>query len=57
MHTPTMPPISIPTAGIAKLLNKLKPHMAAGPDGIFPMVLGELSSVIAATLQKIFGKS
>ena len=56
-HTPSMPPISIPTAGIAKLLDKLKPPMAAGPDGIFPMVLRELSSVIAAALQKIFGKS
>ena len=56
-HTLSMPPISIPMAGIAKLLDKLKPHMATGPDGIFPMVLRELSSVIAAALQKIFGKS
>ena len=56
-HRPSMPPISIPTAGIAKLLDKLKPHMAAGPDGIFPMVLRELSSVIAAAFQKIFSKS
>ena len=52
-----MPPISITTAAITKLLNYLKPHMAAGPDGISPIVLRELSSVIAAALQKIFSKS
>ena len=34
-HTPTMPPISIPMAGIAKLLDKLKPHMAAGTRWYF----------------------
>ena len=52
-----MPPISITTAAITKLLNYLKPHIATGPDGISPIVLGELSSVIAAALQKIFSKS
>ena len=31
--------------------------MAAGPDGISPIVLWELSSVIAPALQKIFSKS
>ena len=52
-----MPPISITVAGIAKLLDSLKPHKAAGPDGLSPMVLWELSSVIASALQKIFSKS
>ena len=52
-----MPPISITTAAITKLLNYLKPHIVTGPDGISPTVLRELSSVIAAALQKIFSKS
>ena len=40
-HTPSMPPISITTAGIAKLSNTLKPNKAPEPDGLSPM---ELSS-------------
>ena len=56
-RTSFMPPISITTADIAKLLDNLKPHKAAGPDGLFPMVLWELSPVIAPALQKIFSKS
>ena len=52
-----MPPISITTADIAKLLDNLQPYQAAGPDGLSPMVLRELSSVIAPALEKIFSKS
>ena len=52
-----MPPIPIKTAGIPMLLDNLQPHKAAGPDGLSPMVLRELSSVIAPALQKIFSKS
>ena len=40
-HTPSMPPISITTAGIAKLSNTLKPNKTPEPDGLSPM---ELSS-------------
>ena len=56
-RTPSMPPISITTADIAMLLDNLQPHKAAGPDCLSPMVLRELSSVIAPALQKIFSKS
>ena len=52
-----MAPILITTNGIAKLLDNLKPHKAAGPDGISPMVLQELWPMIAPALQKIFSKS
>ena len=52
-----MPPISITTAGIAMLLDNLRPNKAAGPDGLSPMVLRELSSIIAPALQRIFSKS
>ena len=52
-----MPPIPIKTAGIPMLLDNLQPHKAAGPDGLSPKVLRELSSVIAPALQKIFSKS
>ena len=38
------------TAGITKLLNNQNPHKAAGPDCIFPMVLWELSSLIAPVM-------
>ena len=37
-----MPPILITTAGIATLLDNLKPHKAAGPDGLSPMVQDDL---------------
>ena len=36
---PSMPDISITTPSIVKLLKNLKPHKAAGPDNIQPMVL------------------
>ena len=49
--------ILITTTGIAKLLDNLKPHKAAWPDGISPMVLQELCLMIAPALQKIFSKS
>ena len=39
------------------LLDNLQPPKAAEPDGLSPMVLRELSSVIAPALQKIFSKS
>ena len=54
---PSTAPILITTNGIAKLLDNLKPHKAAGPDGISPMVLQELWPMIAPALQKIFSKS
>ena len=52
-----MPPISVTTTGIAKLLDNLNPHKATGPDCLSPMVLRELCSLIAPALQKIFSKS
>ena len=52
-----MPPISVTTTCIAKLLDNLNPHKAAGPDCLSPMVLRELCSLIAPALQKIFSKS
>ena len=54
---PTSPPIEITTTGIAKLLKKLKPHKAAGPDEIPSRVLKELAHEIAPILQVIFTKS
>ena len=57
IHMPFIQPVSITTAGNAKILDNLKPHKATGPDGLSPLVLWELSSVIASALQKIFSKS
>ena len=42
-RTPSMLPISITTTGIAKLLDNLKLHKAARPDGIFPWSSGSCS--------------
>ncbi len=54
---PIMPNIVITTNGIAKLLQGLKPHKAAGPDEIKPRVLKELSNTIAPILTSIFQHS
>ena len=52
-----MPDIQVSTNGITKLLQDLKPHKAAGPDQLSPMVLKSLAKSIAPTLQLIFQRS
>jgi hypothetical protein len=52
-----MPDIHISVEGITRLLENLKPHKAAGPDGIRPRVLKELAPSIAPILQLIFTTS
>ena len=54
---PEMPEFTISTKGVQKLLDGLKPQKAAGSDHLRPMVLREISSAIAPTLQLIFHKS
>ena len=54
---PIAPDINITTQGITKLLQKLKPHKAAGPDDIPSRVLKELAPAIAPILQIIFQTS
>jgi hypothetical protein len=54
---PASEEIVITTPGIEKLLRKLKPHKAAGPDDISSRILKELSTEIAPILQIIFQKS
>ena len=49
--------ITITTAGISKLLCKLDPRKAPGPDNISPRVLKELYFSIAPTLQVIYERS
>ena len=51
---PTMPDIDISTSGIAKLLSNLNASKAAGPESLRPIVLKELSQVIAPTISIIF---
>ena len=51
---PSYNPITITTAGISKLLCKLDPRKAPGPDNIIPRVLKELYFSIAPTLQVIY---
>ena len=54
---PPPPPGSVSLNGIVKLLKDLKPHKAAGPDQIKPLVLQRLRDVIAPILQVIFQRS
>ena len=54
---PTMPSINISVAGVTKLLSKLKPHKAAGPDQQKPRVLKELCDVLAPILTIIFQRT
>ena len=54
---PTLPEIVITTEGVRKLLSKLKPGKASGPDNISPRVLKQLASVLADPLSRIFRKS
>ena len=49
-----MPSITITVNGIRKLLTKLNPDKAPGPDNLHPRVLKELSSSIAPALCRIF---
>ena len=54
---PQMPEINVCTTGVENLLKKLKPHKAAGPDQLKPLVLKEIASAIAPCLQHIFQRS
>ena len=54
---PTAPDLIISENGILKLLQKLNPNKAAGPDNIRPKVLKELATNIAPILHIIFGVS
>ena len=54
---PSAPAINITLNGIKKLLSKLNPNKAAGPDNIKPRILEELSNEIAPILLIIFQKS
>ena len=54
---PVMSDIEISVNGVAKLLSNLNSAKAAGPDAIRPIVLKELSHVIAPIVTAIFRKS
>ena len=51
---PNMPLINITVAGVEKLLNKLNPYKAPGPDNLQPPILREFSCQIAPVLCNIF---
>lgn len=54
---PSMPEITISTAGILKLLTSLNPHKAQGPDGIPSRLLKDHAELIAPMLQCVFQRS
>ena len=54
---PEMPNITICQEGVQKLLKKINPHKASGPDMILARILKDLSDVIAPVLTVIFQKT
>ena len=56
-NNPKMPPVNITCEGVRKILQGLKPHKAAGPDKIGPLVLRELADVIAPIITRLFRAS
>ena len=52
-----MPEIDISLNGLLKLLHKLKPGKAAGPDMLKPLLLRELRDKIAPIIKVIFDRS
>ena len=51
---PTMPDIDISASGVLKLLTRINPSKAAGPDAIKPVVLKKLAHKIAPAVSAIF---
>ena len=47
----------VTSKGIEKLLFKLNPHKAAGPDQIKPIILTNLSTPLSPILKHLFQKS
>jgi hypothetical protein len=56
-ESPQMPPINITEEGVRRRLSKLKPHKAAGPDNLKPLVLKELADIIAPVVTRLFRAS
>ena len=54
---PEMPNIMISQEGVLKLLKKINPHKASGPDMIPARILKDLSEVIAPILTIIFQRN
>ena len=52
-----LPPIEVSTEGVDKLLSKLQPHKASGPDEVHARVLKELHSSLAPVLSDFFQRS
>ena len=52
-----MPNIKVTEAGVRKLLLKIKPHKAAGPDRIPNRVLKELADELAPIITVLFNQS
>ena len=52
-----MPDIEVGRNGIEKLLSKLNPHKASGPDKIKPIILKTLSTELSPILEVLFQKS
>ena len=54
---PNIPPLTISTPGIKKLLNNINHHKATGPDNISGRILKELQEKTAPILSLIVTKS
>ena len=55
--TSKIPDLTVGVSGVRKLLYKLKPHKASGPDGLPNRVLKELSHELAPSLTALYNQS
>ena len=54
---PSVTPIRFSVDGVLKLLQKLEPNKAQGPEGISPRILKELAPDIAPALTRVLQAS
>ena len=54
---PDIPPITVHTEGVTKLLSDIKPYKSSGPDSIPATLLIELASQLASSLTLVFQAS
>ena len=52
-----MPPITVHTEGVAKLLSQIKPYKSPGPDSIPAFLLKEVAFQLAPPLTLVFQAS
>jgi hypothetical protein len=53
---PVIPPLTITTPGIQKLLDNINPHKASGPDNISGRILKDLQNFTALSIDSVVNR-